>query len=104
MKPVRFCGNSLEVIRDLPSEVKSDLGYKVEQLQRGINPADCSPIKRVGPGAMEMRVWSDDGTYRVLYVAKFKEAVYVLHTFKKTTQKISQKDIDIAIANYKSIS
>ena len=53
---------------------------------------------------MEMRVWSDDGTYRVLYVAKFKEAVYVLHTFKKTTQKISQKDIDIAIANYKSIS
>lgn len=102
-KRVVFSGKTLDEVRSLPSAVKSDVGFKVDQVQRGITPADCKPIKRVGPGAMELRVWSDDGTYRVLYVAKFKEAVYVLHIFKKTTETISQKDIDIAKANYKEI-
>lgn len=102
-KLVVFCGKTLDVVRALPPAVKNDVGFKVDQVQRGITPTDCKPIKRVGPGAMELRVWSDDGTYRVLYVAKFKEAVYVLHTFKKTTEAISQKDIDIAKSNYKEI-
>lgn len=102
-KPVKFCGNTLAVLRELPPAVRSDLGFKIDQVQTGVTPTDCKSIKRIGPGAMELRVWSDDGTYRVLYVAKFEEAVYVLHTFKKTTEEISKKDIDVAIVNYKEI-
>lgn len=38
--------------------------------------------------------------YRVIYVARFDEAVYVLHAFQKKTQKTSQHNIDVAHARY----
>lgn len=57
----------------------------------------------VGPGVAEIRIWDETGAYRVLYVAKFKDAVYVLHCFKKKSQKTEQRNIDIAAARYRSI-
>lgn len=102
-KPIVFCGATLKTIRELPRAVQDDLGHRVDLVQQGFTPQGCTPVKRVGPGTMELRIWNDDGTYRVLYVAKFEEAVYILHTFKKTTEKISQVDIDIAKENYKEI-
>jgi phage-related protein len=48
----------------------------------------------VGPGVVELRL-HDDAEHRVFYVAKFAEAVYVLHAFEKKTQKTAQRDIDI---------
>ena len=47
-------------------------------------------------------VWGN-ATYRVLYVAKFSEAVYVLHAFVKKTQKTSKKDLDLATERYKAL-
>lgn len=48
----------------------------------------------------EIRVHAD-GEYRVLYVAKFEEAVYVLHAFAKKTQRTSKPDIDLAAARFR---
>ena len=39
---------------------------------------------------------SPSGTYRVIYVARRIEAVYVLHAFQKKTQATPRKDLDIA--------
>ncbi|BEB89273.1 type II toxin-antitoxin system RelE/ParE family toxin [Escherichia coli] len=44
-----------------------------------------------------------DGIYRVMYVAKFEEAVYVLHCFQKKTQTTSQSNIDLAKRRYKEL-
>ncbi|EHG6151027.1 hypothetical protein J5T40_003502 [Escherichia fergusonii] len=44
-----------------------------------------------------------DGIYRVMYVAKFEEAVYVLHCFQKKTLTTSQSDIDLAKRRYKEL-
>lgn len=44
-----------------------------------------------------------DGAFRVIYVAKFEDAVYVLHCFQKKTQKTEQRDLDVAKARYKAI-
>lgn len=49
----------------------------------------------VGPGVREIRVHIE-GEYRVLYLAKFAEAVYVLHAFEKRTRKTRQADIELA--------
>jgi phage-related protein len=56
----------------------------------------------VGPGTCEIRIHVL-GEWRVIYVAKFKEAIYVLHSFQKKTQKTRQSDIDIAKARYSQI-
>ena len=44
------------------------------------------------------------GAWRAIYVAKFADAVYVLHAFQKKTQKTSKADIDLAAARYKLIA
>ncbi|WP_202385003.1 type II toxin-antitoxin system RelE/ParE family toxin, partial [Escherichia coli] len=55
------------------------------------------------PGVREIRTRDADGIYRVMYVAKFEEAVYVLHCFQKKTQTTSQSDIDLAKRRYKEL-
>ena len=57
----------------------------------------------VGSGVKEIRVSAPDGIYRTIYVAKFKDAVYVLHAFQKKEQKTRQEDIDLAKKRLKEI-
>ena len=72
-------------------------------VQAGREPADFKPLTRVGPGAFEIRVRDDAGAFPVIYVAKFEDAVYVLHAFQKKTRRTSRADIELASARYKSI-
>ena len=72
-------------------------------VQVGREPADFKPMPSVGSGAYEIRVRDDAGAFRVIYVAKFEDAVYVLHAFQKKTRRTSQADIELARARYKSI-
>ncbi|EEW8205116.1 type II toxin-antitoxin system RelE/ParE family toxin [Escherichia coli] len=57
----------------------------------------------MGPGVREIRTRDADGIYRVMYIAKFEEAVYVLHCFQKKTQTTSQSDIDLDKRRYKEL-
>ncbi len=102
-KPVRFVGAALADLKDFPKNAMQDVGFQLDKISKGQDPDDFKAIPRVGRGAMELRVWDEEGTFRILYVAKFEDAVYVLHCFKKTAQKISDADIDIAKNRYKSI-
>ena len=72
-------------------------------VQFGGTPTDFKPIGSVGAGAYEVRVRME-GAWRAIYVAKFADAVYVLHAFQKKTQKTSKADIDLAAARYKLIA
>ena len=54
----------------------------------------------VGTGVEELRVWNDSGTYRVLYIARFADAVYVLHAFQKKTMETSAQDLELARVRY----
>ena len=102
-KPVRFVGAALADLKDFPKNAMQDVGFQLDKISKGQDPDDFKAIPRVGRGAMELRVLDEEGTFRILYVAKFEDAVYVLHCFKKTAQKISDADIDIAKNRYKSI-
>jgi phage-related protein len=53
----------------------------------------------IGPGTYELRLQTDDA-YRVFYIAKFQEAVYVLHAFQKKTQKTTKHDIALGQQRY----
>ena len=79
MKDLVFEGDSLNRLRDFPADARQDAGHALYLVQRGEAPPDFKPFAAVGKGAEEIRVWEDSGTYRVIYVARFKEAVYVLH-------------------------
>ncbi len=71
--------------------------------QVGRDPPNFKPVPSVGPGACEIRLQDEAGAFRVIYVAKFKDAVYVLHAFQKKTRKTSRTDIELAARRYKLI-
>ena len=54
----------------------------------------------VGSGVHEIRVRDESGAYRVFYVAKFGEAVYVLHVFEKRSQKTATADLELGKSRY----
>jgi phage-related protein len=100
MKGVHFVGSSREDLRGFPEDARETAGHQLFKVQQGKEPDDWKPIPTVGPGVNEIRVWAESGTYRVLYVAKFEEAVYVLHVFEKRSQKTSKGDIQLAKGRY----
>jgi phage-related protein len=95
MKPIRFCGRSLDVIRSFPETSKREAGYQLDRVQHGLEPIDWKPMPSIGSGVREIRIMQE-GQYRVIYVTKFAEAIYVLHAFQKKTQKTRKQDIDTA--------
>jgi len=73
------------------------------KVQAGLEPEDWKPFNDVGAGAKEIRVTDSSGIFRVMYVAKFEEAVYVLHCFQKKTEATTKHDKDIAEARYRAV-
>ena len=102
MKSLRFIGSSQDDIRDFPAEARRAVGFELHAVQSGLMPSDFKPMLNVGLGAYEIRVHVQ-GEWRVIYVAKFDNAVYVLHAFQKKTQKTRKEDIDLAAKRYKQI-
>lgn len=103
-KDIEFEGDSLAVLKSFPKNVQHDAGFQIDLIAIGKDPNNFSPISRIGPGAMELRIWDEEGTFRIIYVAKFSDAVHILHCFKKKTQVISKSDIKVATDRYKSIA
>lgn len=96
MKPIRFLGDSLERLREIPEDAKHDAGFQLEQVQRGEQPHDFKPMPSIGKGVEEIRIRDHSGVYRVIYTARLADAVYVLHVFQKKTRATSIRDIEIA--------
>ena len=96
MKPIRFLGDSLKRLREFPDDARQDAGYQLDQVQRGEQPDDFKPMPSIGKGVEELRVWDDTGTYRVIYTARLKDVVVVLHAFQKKTEATSKADIELA--------
>ena len=96
MKAIRFLGDSLKRLREFPEDVRHDAGYQLDKVQRGLQPDDFKPMPTIGKGVEEIRLWDDSGTFRVIYTARLKEMVVVLHAFQKKTQATSRRDMELA--------
>ena len=103
MRPVRFLGDSLKCLRDFPEDARHDAGYQLDKVQRGGQPDDFKPMPAIGKGVEEIRVSEPSGAYRVIYVARRVEAVYVLHAFRKKTQATPKKELEVARGRYRQV-
>ena len=102
MKRLKFMGSILVDLANFPEAAKKAAGFELWQVQVGAMPSDFKPMPAVGAGAYEVRI-KVQGQWRVIYVAKQEDAVYVLHCFHKTTPKTAKRDIDLAAKRYKLI-
>ena len=102
-KEIRWMGSAYSDLLAFPAELRKDAGFQLGKVQAGIEPDDWKPFDELGAGTKEIRIRDGQGIYRVMYVAKFEEAVYVIHCFQKKTQGTSQRDKSIAEARYRAI-
>lgn len=102
-KPVEFRGSSLEDLRAFPLTARREVGHQLDQVQHGRDPDDWKSMTAVGRGVKEIRIRDAAGAFRVLYVAQFADAIYVLHCFQKKTGKTSKADLDLSVKRYREL-
>ena len=102
-KQIRWVGSSYGDLLAFPKDARKEAGFQLGKVQAGLEPADWKPFDDVGAGAREIRIRDASGIYRVMYVARFEEAMYVLHCFQKQTQVTSKQDKAIAAARYRAV-
>ena len=102
MKLLKFGGSSLDDLRNFADEARRVAGFELRAVQNGLEPSDWKPMPVIGPGVNKIRIHVL-GEWRVIYVAKLRDAVYVLHAFQKKTRKTCRHEIDLARRRYKQI-
>jgi phage-related protein len=102
MKPVAWLGDSRQAVKAFPVVPRQRVGRQLGRVQDSLEPEDWKPMPSIGIGVREIRV-REQGAYRLVYVAKFSEAIYVLHAFNKKSQKTPKTDIDLARARFRML-
>lgn len=105
-KVLDFIGPARKELKGFPGPARRLAGMNLFRVQAGKAPTDWKPMEEIGPGACELRIRTAQGgtlQHRVIYVAKFPEAVYVLHAFEKKTRHISPHNLEVAQSRYRQL-
>jgi len=102
-RPVEFLGDALAALRVFPADARRSAGHQTDRVQRGLEPDDWKPMPTVGAGVREIRVHEATGAFRVIYLARFAEVVFVLHCFQKKGRRTARPDLDLAKARYRQL-
>jgi phage-related protein len=103
MIPIVWVGDSKEAVRAFPDDARQEAGYQLSKAQIGEAPDNWKPMSTIGPGVREIRIRERAGEFRILYVVRARDAIYVLHAFQKKTQKTRVRDLDLAQERYRSV-
>jgi len=102
-KQICWVGSAYDDLLALPRDARKEAGFQLGKVQAGLEPTGWKPFDDVGAGTREIRIRDASGIYCVIYVAKFEEAIYVLHCFQKKSQVTSKQDMAIATARYRGV-
>lgn len=103
IKQIEFLGSSLADLSKFPISARREAGFQLFQVQMGANPDDWKPMNGIGAGVREIRIRDSSGAFRVIYVASFADAVYVLHCFQKKTQATRDHDLELAGQRFRKL-
>ena len=102
-KSICFVGSSLDDLRAFPPPARRSAGYQLDRVQQGLEPDDWKPMKGLGGGVCEIRIREAEGAFRVVYAAKFRESIFVLHCFQKKSEKTAPRDLDLIARRYRTL-
>lgn len=101
-KPVTWLGDSRQAVREFPPLARQRTGRQLAKVQDGLEPESWKPMPSIGLGVNEIRV-REGRAFRLIYVAKFPEAIYVLHAFEKKAQRTPKPDIELARKRFRAL-
>lgn len=102
-KTILWVGSSYDDLLAFPEDPRREAGFQLGKVQAGCDPDDWKPFDGLGSGTREIRIREESGIFRVMYVAKFEEAIYVLHCFQKKSEATAKHDKDIVEARYRAV-
>ena len=103
LRPIAWMGSAFADLLSFPEGIRKDAGYQLHRLQAGLEAADWKPMSEIGKGVAEVRLRDNSGAYRILYLARYEDVVYVPHCFNKKTQRTSGHDKYIAKARFQAV-
>ena len=87
-------GDSREVLQSFPQGVRQNFGFELWRLQQGESPADYRSLPSIGTGVFELRDQDERAWYRVVYLSRIDDVIYVLHCFEKKGRQIPRRDFE----------
>jgi phage-related protein len=96
-------GDSREILQAFPEGAQHNLGFQLWQLQQGERPSDYRPLPSIGTGVFELRDQDERAWYRVVYLSRIDNVVYVLHCFEKKSREMPRRDFEKAKQRYKAV-
>ncbi len=90
-----WLGSSRDDIQAFPEDARRLAGFQLRRVQQGLDPNDWKPMPTIGPGVQEIRIHTAR-EHQVIYIAKFAEAVYVVHAFEKRGRKTPKRHLELA--------
>lgn len=98
LKKIIWNEKAKEFVRNLEHETRKEIGTLLMILQKGgiLGEPQSKPLKILSKGAFELRIRDRYGIYRIIYILILKDKIIIPHCFKKKTQKIPEKEIDIS--------
>jgi phage-related protein len=103
-------GDSLDVLKVWPSDVRRDIGHSLRRLQEGESPdLPTRPMQSIGHGVFELKTEDEAAWYRVIYLARIKDKIYVdkiyvLDSFTKKSRKTEKNDLNRARARLSRVT
>ncbi len=94
-----------EFLLGLPTATRLEIFDAIVLLQTGANLS--MPVSRnlasIRAGLHELRVRDRAGQVRVFYYLKREEAIYLPHAFRKKTQRIPPRELEIVLKRIKEV-
>ena len=101
-KPVVWSGTTRDDVKAFPADARRLVGFQLRRVQQGLDPNDWKPMNDIGPGVREIRIRTGID-HRVFYVARFSEAVYVIHAFEKRSRKTPKRELQLARDRFRDL-
>lgn len=100
---VAWEGDSREVLQSFPEDVRQNFGFELWQLQQGERPSNYRPLPSIGTGVFELRDQDERAWYRVVYLSRINDVIYILHCFDKKSREMPRKDFEKAKQRLKAV-
>jgi phage-related protein len=101
---IHWVGDAREVLSAFPQEVKGVFGYSLRRLQKGLLPdCDARRMESIGKSVWELKTADERTWYRMIYLTRIGNALYVLHAFEKSSRKTDRRDLEIAKSRFRSV-
>jgi phage-related protein len=97
-------GDSRDVLRGWPKPIREDFGVALGEMQEGRPAAlQVRPMPSIAAGIFELKDADRNKWYRLIYLARVRDTIYVLHCFTKNTSRTERRDLATALSRWKQV-